>query len=327
MKKVLFATTALVFSAGIAAAEVTISGYGRFGADYDSTRDDGPGNSNKSTTVIEQRLRFNIDAVTTTDGGVEFGGRLRLQYDDGKSATTTSPALLYVSYGGLRVEVGNVNTPLDTDALSLSSEVGLTATSFGDPRSSYYAFNTNGYGAGKNNQTGIFARYSIDAFTIKASYIDPDQTVDSTGTDLVSEKSLSFTYEAGPIVLSAVGVWNGEGIESNNIWFVGAGYAFNDQFTAGLNYTDEGYESANKVGDLGKTVTLYGTYTIDAVSVTGYIANNDADINKDDTVYGLGGAYDLGGGTSLLASVERGYGSKAYDSGETRGTLGVQFNF
>ncbi|HEY0214012.1 MAG TPA: porin, partial [Paenirhodobacter sp.] len=64
MKKVLFATTALVFSAGIAAADVSISGYGRFGASYDSSK-----SGNESKSWIEQRLRFNVDASTTTDDG------------------------------------------------------------------------------------------------------------------------------------------------------------------------------------------------------------------------------------------------------------------
>ena len=38
MKKVLFATTALVATAGVAAADVTLSGSGRFGVVYNSGR-------------------------------------------------------------------------------------------------------------------------------------------------------------------------------------------------------------------------------------------------------------------------------------------------
>ena len=39
MKKVLFATTALIATAGMAAAEVKISGYGRFGLDWNEAND------------------------------------------------------------------------------------------------------------------------------------------------------------------------------------------------------------------------------------------------------------------------------------------------
>jgi hypothetical protein len=215
MKKVLFATTALVFSAGFAAAEVSISGYGRFGASYDSSADDN--DSNASTSWIEQRLRLNIDALTTTDGGVEFGARLRLQYDDGNRATDTAPALFYVSYGGLRVEVGNVNTAMDSDPLIYNSEIGVTERSFGDPRSSFLAYDSNGYAAGADGQTGIYAKYSIAGFTAQASYIDPDQYSDDQpivgGIGLVSEKSVAFSYETGPLTLSASGTWDGAGIK------------------------------------------------------------------------------------------------------------------
>ncbi len=38
MKKLLIATTALVGTAGVVAADVTFSGYGRFGIQYDEDR-------------------------------------------------------------------------------------------------------------------------------------------------------------------------------------------------------------------------------------------------------------------------------------------------
>lgn len=328
MKKVLFATTALVFSAGFAAAEVSISGYGRFGASYDSSADDN--DSQKSTSWIEQRLRLNIDALTTTDGGVEFGGRIRLQFDDGNDSTGTAPALLYVSYGGLRVEVGNANTAFDSDPLAQNSEIGLTERSFGDPRSAFLSYNTYAYDT--DNRTGIYAQYSIAGFTARGSYVDPDQKSDDQpivdGIGLVSEKSVSFSYETGPLTISAAGNWDSAGIKKNNVWFIGGLYQFTDQFSAGLNYIDEGYEGWNKEGDLGKTVVVYGTYAIDAVALHAYIANNDADDNKSDTTYGLGADYDLGGGTKLLGSIERGYGSKSSDKDEeTIAQFGVKFNF
>jgi len=71
MKKVLLASTALIGFAGMAAADVTLSGSGRFGLVYN---DDGT----TSDTNLSYRLRFNIDASTETDSGVKFGGRIRL---------------------------------------------------------------------------------------------------------------------------------------------------------------------------------------------------------------------------------------------------------
>ena len=80
MKKVLFATTALVATAGVAAADVTFGGYGRFGifyTDNDSTTGD-------SSTDITSRFRLQIDATAESDAGVTFGARVRIQQNEGQ---------------------------------------------------------------------------------------------------------------------------------------------------------------------------------------------------------------------------------------------------
>ena len=79
MKKLLLASTALLAGAVAAAADtgVTISGYGRFGVDWNDAA-----STNKAQ--VTSRLRFNIDAKTETDSGVVFGGRIRLQHSNGQ---------------------------------------------------------------------------------------------------------------------------------------------------------------------------------------------------------------------------------------------------
>ena len=66
MKKVLFATTALVGTAGMAAADVTLSGSGRFGIVYNEAFS---GVAGRSTTKLEKRMTINIDGSGSTDGG------------------------------------------------------------------------------------------------------------------------------------------------------------------------------------------------------------------------------------------------------------------
>ena len=81
MKKVLFATTALVATASVAAADVTFSGYGRFGLEYrdiDATGED--------STNLTSRLRLQIDASAESDAGVTFGARVR--FHPAKAQTT-----------------------------------------------------------------------------------------------------------------------------------------------------------------------------------------------------------------------------------------------
>ena len=80
MKKILFATSALVATAGMAAADVTMGGYGRFGIYYNE-------GLTKNETRLDQRFRLTITGVTESDSGVKFEARIRFQTDDGNKVT------------------------------------------------------------------------------------------------------------------------------------------------------------------------------------------------------------------------------------------------
>ena len=71
MKKVLFATTALVATAGMAAAEVTMSGQARFGLYYDG-----------EDTSLDQRFRLTFTGITESDNGVKFEARVRIETNE-----------------------------------------------------------------------------------------------------------------------------------------------------------------------------------------------------------------------------------------------------
>ena len=314
MKKVLFATTALVLSAGFASADVTLSGYGRFGLQYDNNV---PA-ANAETTVVT-RMRVNLDASTETDGGVTFGGRIRAQYDNGNANTNPSPALMYATYNGFRMEVGNANTAMDSSPLVYGSELGLTDSSFGDIQSGFYSFSSGAYGA---NRMGVSASYSMGAFSGMLSYINPDQTVSSLPVGTEAEASLYLAYASGPITVAAAGTWNAAGVDGDDIGFIGAAYQINDAINVGLNYTDES-------GALGDTVVGYGSYTMGATTLRAYIANNSAAngtimnsgyAKTTDTAFGIGADYDLGGAT-LKGGIQYGYAE------QTVADFGVQFAF
>lgn len=85
--------------------DVQISGYGRFGLDYSGGSPPPP-----ASTQVNSRLRFNIDASMTTDSGVTFGGRIRMQYDSPDEQRTEyvllNAAELYAEAGGLRLDAG-----------------------------------------------------------------------------------------------------------------------------------------------------------------------------------------------------------------------------
>ena len=302
MKKILLSTTLLVATAGVAAAEVTLSGSGRFGLDYRESRE--------VETQLNYRLRINVNAKFEADNGVTYGGRIRFQ-DNNAGAAYFSPAMLYVEASGVRVEVGNANTAYDSVALMYNPEIGFQERSFGDPQGDYFSFSSGGY---DKERVGIYAAYSYAGVNLKASYINPDQTF----TDSTTETSIAADYTMGQVTLAAAYADQGAGIEGNYLTFIGAAYKINDVANVGLNYNDNGLSAAEK------TITLYGNYTINGVTLAAYVSDSDGtnpDTLEDwDTAYGLGASYDLGGAT-LAGAVESGF------DGNMQADLGVRMSF
>ncbi|WP_170162185.1 porin [Paracoccus siganidrum] len=337
MKKALFATTALVLSAGVAAADVTISGYGRTGVQY---YEDGALTGGFNDSQVISRLRMNIDASTSTDNGVDFGARFRLQWDQNNGSrgtdASTNAGKLYVTSQGLTVEVGNVDTALDSAGLIYASELGAFDRSVGgNALGAFFAYESSPYSS--PNRVGIAAIYSIDDLTVRASYVDPDQTgafEDSAfwGEPLEEEFSVAIDYTwNGVLELSAAAALNAAGYDDHDVYFVGARYAVSEQARIGLNYIDNGDVGSipgivgpNTVSDFGKTIVLYGDYTLldGLTNIEAYIANNDGDWTQKETdnAFGIGVNYDLGG-ARLGASLQRDYQERV------TADMGVRFDF
>lgn len=344
MKKALLATTALVLSAGVAAADVTISGYGRTGIIYyeNTAAMDTAGNNE---TQVVSRLRMNIDASTETDAGVEFGARFRLQWDQGDTTTGSNPGRLWVSAQGLTVEVGNVDTAIDSSSLIYATELGAFDRSVGFSAmvGNYYAYAPKSYGSpnaqgnSDRNRVGVAAAYSFGDLTVRASYVNPNQTGSAFDTStppvlvpVSVDKELGLLAEYtwdNRLELSAAYVNNAGGVDGDDIFFIGARYAVADNARIGLNYVDADGSfgaSSRYTGEFGKTVALYGDYTLadGLTNLEAYVAHNDVDRAGDTTknAFGVGVNYDLGG-ARLGASIQRDYNK------DVTADAGVRFNF
>lgn len=314
MNKLLLTTALLAATAGAASAEITLSGSGRFGLIYNDSAAVG-----ESSTTLSYRLRVNVDAKFEADNGVTYGGRIRFQNTDDSeviavdsgvsflgNAATFSPAMLYVEASGVRVEVGNANTAIDSVALMYNPEIGFTESSYGDPQGSFFSFSSGAY---QQNRVGIYAAYSVSGVNLKASYVQSDQ-IDST--DDANETSVAADYTTGQFTVAAAYADKGAGIAGNYVTFVGVAYAINDAANVGLNYNDNGTSA------LGKTTTIYGNYTTNGITFAGYVSDSDA--AGADTAYGLGASYDLGGAT-LAGAIHSGF------DGTTWADLGVRMSF
>jgi outer membrane protein OmpU len=318
MKKLLLASSALVLSAGVAAAEFTIGGNARAGITYVEDRANAAGVL-QSETQVDMRLRFNIDAKKELDSGVTLGGRIRMQYDDNNAGAGLSAAMLYAETGGLRVEVGNVNTALDSMALLYNAELGYIGTTLGGYAQATYAAFENGAYSGTPNRMGLFASYSVGDLVARVSYVTPDQVSKTLAAGTKEELSLSLDYKAGAFSFGLGVAQNGGFVDGNDVYAVTGEYAINDTTAVGLQYVDNG--SAGVV-DNGNTTTLYGRTAFSGVGVGAYIASLDGTTVApvEDISFGLGFDYDLGGAT-LAGTVQRGFDDKTYAD------LGIRFTF
>ena len=231
-----------------------------------------------------------------------------MQYNDGDEMTAGNAAKFYGSYNGLRVEVGNVDTAFDSAALIYDSEMGFEDSSFGDPQGAFYDYDSNTYGAGNGNRTGLAVSYSAGAFSGMISYVTPDQ-VTSGSTE---ETAINLAYASGPFAVSAAAYSDGAGIAGNDGMFLGAAYTLNEVTTIGLNYMDE--DAAG-----GRQITLYGNHTMGATTLRAYVS--DLDVTGLDTAYGIGADYDLGGGARVSGAIESDF------VGDMSANLGLRFNF
>ncbi|CUK08226.1 Porin [Ruegeria denitrificans] len=299
MKNLLFASTALIATTGLAAAEsgLNLSGYGRFGIGYledrtattSSTTAGGAVVTNSNETddaILISRFRLNIDGFTETDGGVRFEGRVRLQADEDSDTGEADSAGLNgarfsVIYGGFRVDAGNVAGSFDNLDDYFGTEPGLEEF-LGQYSGVNYSFlEYDSTGSGDN---AVFFQYAVGDFAFSASY---DQNTIFQGAGATSDRDR---------------------------WDVGASYTFNN-ITASLVYgeTDEGdgieKESLTVFTLSAELNDFYGTL---------FLADDDvADDDENGTAYGFSVAYDLGAATTLQLV----YGDGSADS-DTR-NIGV----
>jgi outer membrane protein OmpU len=323
MKKILFATTALIATAGMAAAEINLGGSARFGLAYNE--------GNAESTRVEQRMRINITGIATTDAGVKFEARMRLESnEDGNSAISgrgPGAAGFAVSYEGLRVDVGNVSDVIDSGDVVDFYGYGIGLTSFIE-QSSNAGLSLAGFGAGSQDQTTVKARYTTGDFTVSASFSDRKAVAAVISTD-----SAGHTTTTSAAIAQRTQYQIGAGYNFGN-YSVGAAFGSN-QFDAAAT-PDDDFWAASFGGSFGAfafsilasdsdaqgDATFGGSVNYDLSSATSLRAVvSDGGTTTADTSYGIGFAHSLGGGVTLKGGV----GSDS--SSNTVGDLGVALSF
>jgi len=298
MKKILFATTALVATAGVAAADITLSGYGRFGVNYDDSRAQEFG--------VDQRLRLIITGTAESDNGISFTAQTRIQWDDagtfaGDSVTGAAAAIrqaaFHASYGGLTLSVGNVSAS-EAQPGFYAGALGYTGFMFIDPYTIGYTNHDIGLtsDAGLSTLGAVMVTYSMGDFNVRASYSD---------AGVYDRMVLGMDYTFGDYLVAlshqeATGVAH----DVTKLYFQGK-----------MGNTTFGLFADDSV--FGNSFGVTATTAIGAATTATFTAVSLAAGGEN---IGVGVNHDLGGGVSFGAGI-------ADMNGNTVGEAGVVFNF
>jgi outer membrane protein OmpU len=292
MKKVLLATSALVMTTGLAAAEITLSGDARMGV-IDNFGDDDAGFTSRA------RVKFTLSGET--DGGLSFGASFRAD-NAGESAFDSDGDGFFDSNGGGakngdagevfisgafgKLTMGDIDGAAQ-QAVQNVDGVGLTGLS--DLNEAVYLHNALDSAA--TDPTAAY-EYSTGAFTGIISVQNPDNNL-VAGVDLDPTYALGLKYAAGDYTF-ALGYENNSDLDADHI-ILGANATFG-AVSLKANYGRLSIGAAD-----ADQWHLSATYTADALAVTAFYADED-DFGAlgQGTAYGLGASYDLGGGAKVV---------------------------
>lgn len=322
MKKVLFATTALVASAGIASAQgIALSGMAEMGV----VGGDAYGGELQFWTDVDVTFTFSGE----TDNGLTFGGSVDLDENNAFAGTSQGGETVFISGAFGTLTMGDTDGALDW-ALT---EVGIGG-SIDDAHTTHLGFNGNNKMDGFNGIGGQIARYdySFGDFAFAASVEIDDSGANDPTFGLGATYSTSF---GGVDLGFGIGYQQADtaGTDSHAIG-ASVDVMFAGGFQAVLNYTafDNVFlpGSGNFVRPFREVDAHYGVglgYTTGAITVAvNYGVYEGAAANSDMTGFGLAADYDLGGGAEL----QLGYGYSEDDIGgfdSDQFSLGVAMSF
>jgi outer membrane protein OmpU len=274
MKKVLIATTALVMTAGVAAAEshigVKVSGSARMGVTYDGT-----------DAEFSSRVRVVFTMAGETDGGLSFGAETRHDQNSGNTdGTLNGDSTVYIKGAFGKLTMGDVGGAADALVGNVSGvgygpndgiqEMGYLNT---DKTAAYYEYSTGaftiGVGAGQptglNENVNVGVKYAGSSFTLALGYEDSatdsqlsvggsakfgSATVKAVAmdrdTNLDTHFAVSVDFAVSGATITAFAVERGA--DASNQFGLGAAYDLGGGATFAAGVADNGTDT---VGDVG----------------------------------------------------------------------------
>jgi len=301
MKKVLLSTTALVFAAGMASAEMSMSGsaeivYGNFGT---GTKAGDADASYSAGTDVD---------ITMSGGSGDISYSATIELDESG-----------VGQGPVSLTIGGLTIVHDTDGLS-----DLTVESTTDGEDNDVADMKISYAMGGLSASIAMDNDTDDTATV-IGYSADGMSATVTMTDQAGEETteLDVTYTSGAMTLSA-------GSDDADAWDVAVDYDMGNGTTVGFGTDSDEVSSVSastSVGAIalsvsqefgeGDATTLSASYSAGGMSFS--VASDSGNAGKygDEAETVLSVGYDLGGGAALAA--------KANDQDEVEVKLSFSF--
>ena len=339
MKKILFATTALVATAGVAAADVSVAGRAGFGVIHT----DQPGAGNTQTNLINN-FDLYITGSTETDGGVSLSATVEMENMGGAvsafasgnailgnnnyaKSTAVSPTTVFAaSAGALSFTYGNTDGAFDRSMTEVHRIAGIGYENWA--QDSFIDNNDGGniarfeYAAGgvtaslsyagADNSVGVGVKYTGDLgganITVGAAYEKQDGVAAAAAVP-----ATVVPIAGGGFYATSIGSAPVAGTPNNEYWGISGRAAFG-AFSVGAAYAD-----GTAGAPFNETWNISAGYSANGVMVAAMYGDS---ATAGTEMWNLMGTYDLGGGASVFAQ----YGER--QSGNNKiASMGVAFSF
>jgi outer membrane protein OmpU len=332
MKNILIATTALVATAGIAHAEVAVSGSAKAGLIYNS--------ESLTKTRLLSKANVAFDASGETDGGLQFGFNTNHLVENNGGAVINDDTTVFMSGAFGKLSFGAVAEADEVAGLSDIGWDGLAvddvAEAFvGDEFGDFDQFGGQGHNVNYTYATGPVS-FSI------SGQLATGHATDNTDSYAAGVK---YSFGTGYVGLGYADHNEGIGATKNTAKVVSlfGGVNVNNIKVSAL-YSDA---SINLAGakESAQAYGINAAYTMDALTLSFGASKSNFSATTgltkgavtalDGTAYGIGASYDLGGGATVsggIASVksvgDENIGNIAVPNArETRADFGVSFSF
>ncbi|MFD1796633.1 porin [Paracoccus aurantiacus] len=335
MKKVLFATTALVMTAGVASAEVAVTGEARLGLRYET---DTSYTGSDSYNVVN-RIRVHFTLTGESDSGISFGAKIRSDQNDSAGDNNSgTDGYVWVSGAYGKLTAGDIDGALEK-AVGDLPEVGLSGLDYwnefaystseevdGDASLLYeysignanlYASFADAYYDNSDDERdtqswGVGVGYDLGNYTFGIGYEQSDYTINPFVID--DEDTLETVF--GPL---------GDGADSDT-WGISGGTSINGiTFKAAYLKTN----SDNDNWDYAQYGLGAGYEMANGVALNAFWRENDfKNVDVKGRAFGIGANYDLGGGAMLkggIVDTSSNFGATDYDN--TLVDIGLNFTF